>query len=391
MQTEYMSLMELFDQFPNDELAEAWFISIRWPEGLRCAFCSGERVGERGNHPTQRFHCYDCMRYFSAKSNSVIHGSKLSYRQWVVGLYLFWINNEGLDSFQLMAELGVTQKTAWYMTQRIRLALSQESLERFAGPVEVDESFFGGWAKNQPFERRQRLKMIPVIGMVDRESGLVRAQVIARRDKETLQGFVHEYTLPSAVVYTDEAAGYKGMDREHISINHKGGEYGPTNQIESFWSDPKRGFKSPYRKFSHKHLQLYMNEYVARRNLRDLPTLEKMASVVRSGSGKRITYRELAEGDPYPPKPKEAGQSFEPEQQSDHAPFIAQFKGFDTLRKVIAGVVIMRWMIQTTQGDQMVIDLSEQDALLTAEKLSQELGETIDVQLPTRIEWSVPE
>ena len=116
-----------------------------------------------------------------------------------------------------------------------------------------------------------------------------------------------------------------------------------------------------------------------------------MASVVRSGSGKRITYRELAEGDPYPPKPKESEQLFEPEQQSDHAPFIAQFKGFDTLRKVIAGVVIMRWMIQTTQCDQIVIDLNEEDAMLTAEKLSQELGETIDVQLPTRIEWSVPE
>ena len=391
MQTDTIDLMTLFDMFENDEMAEAWFIRIRWPDGLRCAFCQGERVNERGNHPTQRFHCYDCMRYFSAKSNSVIHGSNLSYRKWVVALYLFWINNEGLDSYQLTAELGVTQKTAWYMTQRIRVALSQESLELFDGEVEVDESFFGGRARNQPLERRQRLKMIPVIGMVNRDTGLVRAQVIERRTKETLQAFVHEYTLPSAKVYTDEAAGYKGIDREHVSINHKEGEFGPTNSIESFWSGPKRGFKSPYRRFSHKHMQLYIDEYVARHNWKDLPTLEQMASVVRAGAGKRVTFRELAAGDPYPPKPKEEEQSEQQITEPVEDPLIAQFKGFDTLRRAIAGVVIMRWLIQTTDGDQMVIDLSEQDALLTAEKLSQELGETIDVQLPTRIEWSVPE
>ncbi len=95
-----LSLIELFDRFATDEVAEEWFIQARWPEGLRCALCNGERVKARGNHPTQPFHCLDCLKFFSVKTNSIMHGSKLGYRKWAIAIYLFVIEPKGLSSIQ---------------------------------------------------------------------------------------------------------------------------------------------------------------------------------------------------------------------------------------------------------------------------------------------------
>ena len=196
-----LNLLELFELFGTDKIAEDWFITARWPDGLRCAYCSGTRVAERGNHPTQRFHCLDCMRFYSVKTNSVMHSSKLGYRKWAIAIYMFMTHPKGVSSYQLHRNVGITQKTAWHLAHRIRKALETDTLGLFIGPVEVDETFMGGRARNQPRERKMRMRKTPVIGMRDRATNKIVAKPIRRRYNDIMQGFVYEHTDPETEVY----------------------------------------------------------------------------------------------------------------------------------------------------------------------------------------------
>ena len=291
-----LSLLELFDLFGTDEVAEDWFIKARWPNGLRCAYCDGERVAERGNHPTQRFHCLDCMKFFSVKTNSVMHSSKLGYRKLAVAIYLFVNHPKGISSYQLSKDLGVTQKTAWHLGHRIRKALEDDDPGLFYGPVEVDETFMGGRARNQPLERKRRMRKVPVIGMRDRATNKIIAKPIRARYAVILQDFVHAHTDRMAEVYTDEASGYRGLLRKHETVNHSLGEYGLTNGIESFWALLKRGYVGVYHRMSPKHQHRYATEFQERHNRRPLDTIDRMKSVVVDGVGKRLRYVDLVRG-----------------------------------------------------------------------------------------------
>ena len=290
---ETISILELFDLFGSDHEAEEWFINARWPNGLRCAFCNGERVGERGNHPTQRFHCSDCRKFFSVKSNSVLHSSKLGYQKLAVAYYLFVMKPKGMSSIQLSKELGVNQRTAWHLGHRIRKALENDPESLFIGPVEVDETFIGGRARNQTYERKRRLRKIPIIGLRDRATNLVKAEPIPAASRNWMQEFVYSNTKQDAMVYTDDAPGYKGLKRLHETETHSKGEYGLTNGIESFWAIFKRAYKGSYHVMSHKHIRRYTTEIQERHNRRPLGTLERMASVVAGGVGKRLRFVDL--------------------------------------------------------------------------------------------------
>ena len=217
-----LSLLELFELFGSNEGAEEWFIKARWPDGLGCAYCNGERVGERGNHPTQRFHCLDCMKFFSVKTNSIMHSSKLSYQKWAIAIYLFVTHPKGVSSYQLHRDLGVTQKTAWHLAHRIRKAFETDDPGLFFGPVEVDETFIGGRARNQPLERKRRMRKIPVIGMLDRATNRIIAEPIRARYGHLMQRFIYANTDWQAEVYTDEASGYRRMGRKHDSLVTRG-------------------------------------------------------------------------------------------------------------------------------------------------------------------------
>ena len=225
-------------------------------------------------------------------------------RKWAFAIYLEVTSLKGVSSMKLHRDIGVTQKTAWFMLHRLREAWAQEKAEPFDGPVEVDETHIGGRKKNMSKEkRRQAFGRGPagktmVMGAKDRETNRVAAQVIERKDRETMQGFVADHVVPGAKVYTDTAGGYHGMTGfDHERVNHNIGEYvrqmAHTNGVESFWSMLKRAHKGTFHKISPKHIQRYVNEFAGRHDIRDADTIDQMQSVIAGMVGRRLMYREL--------------------------------------------------------------------------------------------------
>ena len=298
-----LSLVELTRLFPDDAAAESWFTEQRWPDGVCCPHCGGtERVKERKNRKPSPYHCGDCRQYFSVKTGSLMHNSPLGYQTWAIAIYLLTTNLKGVSSMKLHRDLKVTQKTAWFLAHRIRDNF-QGQQSTFAGPVEIDETFVGGKARNMHAHKREQtikgrgtVGKTAVIGAKDRQTNRVAAAVIKSTDQLTLQGFVTANVEPGAKVYTDDHGGYVGLPN-HETVRHSVAEYvngqAHTNGIESFWSMLKRGHKGVYHKMSPKHLHRYIDEFAGRHNQREADTIDQMAAVARGLGGRRLQYKDL--------------------------------------------------------------------------------------------------
>ena len=295
-----ISLVDLMDMFPNDEVAEDWFIQTRWTNGVACPKCGSTDINDHANHPTMPFHCRDCRKFFSAKTGTVMHGSKLGYRKWAIAVYIFTTGLKGTSSMKLHRDLGITQKTAWHMAHRIRQSLGTPETP-FVGPVEVDETYIGGKEKNKHESRKQNAGRGPVgktavVGMKDRDTGHVSATPVEHTDKPTLQSFVESGIEDGAKVYTDEHSAYQDLPN-HETVKHSVKEYvhgqAHTNGVESFWAMLKRGYVGTYHHMSVGHLHRYVNEFAGRHNDRPADTRDQMRHIVKGMEGKRLKYDDL--------------------------------------------------------------------------------------------------
>ena len=302
-----LTIIDAVGLFADDETAEQWFVEQRWPDGIHCPACNATDIQHRRTRKPQPYRCNACRKDFSVKTGSIMHGSKLPLKTWGMAMYLLATGLKGTSSLKLHRDLGITQKSAWHLAHRIRKTWEADA-SPFVGPVEADESHFGGLEKNKPEHRklhagRGTVGKVAVAGVKDRTTNRISAAVVPDTTGATLQGFVRERTQPDAMVYTDDATAYQGLPH-HASVTHSVGQWvdglAHTNGLESFWSMMKRGYHGTYHKMSPKHLDRYVGEFEGRHNQRPADTLDQMRRMVRGMDGKRLTYGALTQANGLP-------------------------------------------------------------------------------------------
>ena len=313
-----LTLAQLFARFPDDDTAEAWFIEQRWPDGVRCPQCGSDNVQTGARHPSQPFRCRGCRSRFSTRTGTILADSNIGYRDWALAIYLVLTNLKGVSSMKLHRDLGVTQKTAWFMLHRIREAMTDRQTVPFAGPVEADETYVGGKSINMHAKRREGMKpgrstrhKTAVVGVKDRATNRVAAHPVPDVSAASLTGMIGETVEPGAAVFTDEWPSYRalaGLGYAHGVVAHGAREFvrgdAHTNGIESLWSMFKRGYMGTYHQMSKAHLHRYVNEFTGRHNIRPLDTADQMGSVAVGMVGKRLRYDDLIAT----PEPVTAGE-----------------------------------------------------------------------------------
>ena len=302
-----ISMIKLTRMFPDDEAARKWIEDIRWPDGPKCPYCRSENVQHPVKHKTMTHRCRNCRKWFSVRTGTVMQNSRLGLQIWVFASYLMSTSLKGEASMKLHRNLEITQKTAWHLAHRLRETWGDKNVSPFGGPVEADESYFGGCRANKSNAERRALKeagvgrgavgKTAVAGVKDRDTNKIVAKVVHDTTAKTLQGFVEEHTQEGTQVYTDDAAAYVGIDRPHETVRHSVSEYvrdmAHTNGMESYWAMMKRAHDGTYHKMSPKHLQRYVNEFSGRHNVREQDTLDQMRGMIANMQGRFLPYRML--------------------------------------------------------------------------------------------------
>ncbi|MFZ0887432.1 MAG: IS1595 family transposase [Candidatus Binataceae bacterium] len=289
--------------FSAPDNAHRFMTELRWPDGkVRCPICNSEKVTYLAN--ARRWKCYakHDRPKFTLKTGTIFEDSPLGLDKWLPAMWLIANCKNGISSWELHRALGVTQKTAWFMLQRIRLAMQNRDFAKVAGEFEADESFIGGLARNMHKDKKAKgtggAGKAVVMGLLDRKTRKVRLTHVPNVQGETLQGVVRKYVEGGSYVYSHGWVGYHGLDRDYVHnvIDHtetyvKGNVH--TNGIENFWSLLKRCLKGTYVNVEPFHLLRYLNEEAFRFNEREDNDAGRFVQVASAVTGRRVTYKEL--------------------------------------------------------------------------------------------------
>jgi transposase-like protein len=301
--------------FADPDVCVDFVAAMRWPSGVECPHCGGKKVSYLSTRRIWKCMAKECHKQFSVKTQSVFEDSPITLDKWLTAVWLVVNCKNGVSSWELHRALGVTQKSAWFMLHRIRLAMKHGFWSKLGGedggPVEVDETFIGPDPRKMHADKRQARygalfarPKTPVMGMVDRDSRQVRAKVVPNVRRETLQTAILENIQKGSSVYTDTGVGYDNLaakDYIHETVNHTK-EYVNgqvhTQSIDNFWSLLKRGLKGTYVAVEPFHLDRYVDEQAFRYNNRatkdnPLNDLDRFMLAVSQIYGKRLTYAEL--------------------------------------------------------------------------------------------------
>jgi transposase-like protein len=306
------TLQEAVQYFANPENCRAYLVARRWPDGVMCPRCGSNKVKFQEKY--NRWQCSGghANRQFTLKTGTIFEDSPIGLDKWLTAMWLVVNCKNGVSSWEVHRDLGVTQKTAWFMDHRIRLALQESSKVKLGGSgeeIEADESFIGGKARNMHKSvHARRIKhpgvhdKVAVMGILER-GGTIKTKVVPNVRRPILQAEIRKNVEAGATIYTDSMHSYNGLDRDYVhkvidhAVKYVDGRI-HTNGLENFWSLLKRGIHGTYVSVEPFHLFRYLDEQSFRYNHRskkDKPVndLDRFDIAVRQIVGKRLTYKEL--------------------------------------------------------------------------------------------------
>jgi transposase-like protein len=305
MAHEPKTLQQAIVYFADPDNCLNYLVAHRWADGVVCPSCGSKDVSFVASRRVWQCKTRHPKSQFSIKVGTIFEDSPIGLDKWLTAMWMLANCKNGASSWEIHRTLGVTQKSAWFMLQRIRLAMQGKNSGKLGGEVEVDETFIGGKARNMHGSKRARVitgtggkDKAMVMGMLER-GGTVRAMVVENRRRSELQKQVREHVEAGAAIFTDELPSYKGLstEYEHAVINHaveyvNGNIH--TNGMENFWSLLKRGLHGTYVSVEPFHLFRYIDEQAFRYNNRkDMNDADRFSLAVSQIVGKRLTYKEV--------------------------------------------------------------------------------------------------
>lgn len=307
LQFAFKSFAEMLEVLPNDMSCRNFLETLRWNGEPVCPHCGSKnkehyKLRKKGEYNGQ-YKCKDCRQYFTVTVGTMFEGSHLPLRKWFIAMYIFGSHKKGISSHQLARDLGITQKSAWFVLGRLRNSYNVKTPIQFSGTIQADESFVGGKNKNRHSNKKVKESQgrsvkdkTPVFGLLN--NGKAHTTVVPNTKATTLKPIINAMIEQGAIVVTDEWNAYNGLAKnfQHEVINHKKNEFVRgnfhTNGIENFWSLLKRGIYGIYHSASPKHLNKYCDEFSYRYNTRQITDAERF-SLSLQNADERLTYKQL--------------------------------------------------------------------------------------------------
>lgn len=306
-----IGIVKFDERIPDEAAAIAFTEEAIWGDTPVCGHCQSTNTRRTKSGRPMSHCCRDCRRYFSIRTNTVMAGTNLPVRVWLLAIRYMLTGRKGISALQLAKELDIWYEAAWFLEHRIREAMEYET-RKMKGIVELDEVWIGGkWAKMQGYRKAEFYGINPespwlvnkelVLGLLERETGRVEAYHIPDRSSESILPIIMDRVERGSTIWTDGYVVYEAlssMGYHHESVNHSEKEYvnesgATTNTIEGFWALPKRGYSGIFHRMSPKHLQRYMREFAYRYTAGQGNDFDAIARVLVNMSGKRLTYEQL--------------------------------------------------------------------------------------------------